>query len=113
NVQGIDASQEMVRAAQQKYPTIEFSTLDAAKMQFTNQFDAVFSNAALHWMKQQDQVVKNIYNALKTNGRFVAEMGGHGNIASIVGAVKKSMATLNYTYSEDDFPWYFPTINEY
>ncbi len=112
-VQGTDASQDMIRAAQQKYPTIEFSTIDAAAMQFTNQFDAVFSNAALHWMKQQNKVIQNIYNALKPSGRFVAEMGGHGNIASIVGAIKQSMATLNYAYNEDYFPWYFPTVAEY
>ncbi|MEK4425108.1 methyltransferase domain-containing protein [Solibacillus sp. FSL K6-1523] len=112
-VQGTDASQDMIRAAQQKYPTIEFSTIEAAAMHFTNQFDAVFSNAALHWMKQQNKVIQNIYNALKPNGRFVAEMGGHGNIASIVGAIKESMSTLNYAYNEDYFPWYFPTIEEY
>ena len=80
---------------------------------FPIEFDAVFSNAALHWMKQQDIVIQNIYNALKPNGRFVAEMGGHGNIASIVGALKQSMATLNYTYIEDYFPWTFPTVEEY
>lgn len=112
-VQGTDFSQDMILAAQQKYPTIKFKTQDAATIDFTNQFDAVFSNAALHWMKQQDKVIQNIYNALKPNGRFVAEMGGHGNIASIVGALQQSMATLNYAYIEDYFPWTFPTVEEY
>ena len=112
-VHGIDASQDMIQAAQQKYPTIEFNTLDAADMHFAKQFDAIFSNAALHWMKHQNKVIQNIYNALKPSGRFVAEMGGHGNIASIIGAIKQSMATLNYEYNEDYFPWYFPTVAEY
>lgn len=112
-VHGTDASHEMVLSAQKKYPAIAFSTQDATVMQFNNEFDAVFSNAALHWMKQQDNVIANIYNALKPNGRFVAEMGGHGNIASIVEALQQSMATLNYPYIEDYFPWYFPTVEAY
>lgn len=112
-VVGTDASEEMILAAKQKYPMIEFSTQDAAAMHFANEFDAVFSNAALHWMKQQDKVIQNIYSALKPNGRFVAEMGGHGNISSIVGALKQSMEALNYPYNEEFFPWYFPTIEEY
>ena len=112
-VVGTDASAEMILAAQKKYPMIQFMTQDAKEMDFANEFDAVFSNAALHWIKEQKNVIQNIYNALKPNGRFVAEMGGHGNIASIVGALKKSMAALNFSYNEEDFPWYFPTTKEY
>lgn len=113
SVYGTDASLDMIIAAKQKYPSIEFDTLDATDMPFSNQFDAVFSNAALHWMKQQDKVIQNIYNALKPNGRFVAEMGGHGNIASIRGALKQSMAALDFSYIDEYFPWYFPTEEEY
>ena len=110
---GTDASPEMIHTAQQKYPEIQFFTQNATAMNFNNEFDAVFSNAALHWIKQQKDVIQNIHNALTSNGRFVAEMGGHGNIASIVGALKQSMAALNFSYNEEDFPWYFPTIEEY
>lgn len=112
-VVGADASADMIFAAQQKYPMIKFMTQDAEAMHFANEFDAVFSNAALHWIKQQKNVIQNIYNAIKPHGRFVAEMGGHGNIASIVSALKQSMAALNFSYNEDDFPWYFPTVEEY
>ncbi|MGE7090526.1 class I SAM-dependent methyltransferase [Lysinibacillus sp. NPDC048646] len=112
-VQGIDASPEMISTAQQKYPTITFAVQDAATMHFTNEFDAIFSNAALHWMKQQDSVIQRIFQALKPNGRFVAEMGGHGNIASIVGALRQSMHDLRFPYIEDYFPWYFPTAEQY
>ena len=112
-VRGIDASKEMIRSAQQKYPMLAFETQDAATMDYTNQFDAVFSNAALHWMKQQDKVIANIYSALKQQGRFVAEMGGKGNIASIVGALRKSMEELHLPYEEQYFPWYFPAAEEY
>ncbi|GAB0169252.1 class I SAM-dependent methyltransferase [Lysinibacillus sp. CTST325] len=113
NVQGIDASHDMIIAAQQKYPNITFHTMDATALHITNQFDAVFSNAALHWMKQPDEVIQNMYIALKQGGRFVAEMGGHGNIASIVWALQKSMEELKFSYIEDCFPWYFPTLKEY
>lgn len=112
-IQGIDASHDMIIAAQQKYPDITFHTMDATVLNMTIQFDAVFSNAALHWMKQPDEVIQNIYNVLKQGGRFVAEMGGHGNIASIVWALQKSMEELKLSYIEDYFPWYFPTLEEY
>lgn len=113
NVQGIDASHDMIIAAQQKYPDIMFHTMDATAFQMTNQFDAVFSNAALHWMKKQDKVIQNIYRSLKQGGRFIAEMGGHGNIASIVWALQKSMEELKLSYIVEYFPWYFPTLEQY
>lgn len=112
-VHGIDASHDMIFSAQHKYPTLTFDTQDAATMDYTHQFDAVFSNAALHWMKQQDKVIDNIYRALKQQGRFVAEMGGQGNIASIVGALRTSMDALGLPYEEQYFPWYFPAADEY
>ncbi|MBG9455701.1 methyltransferase type 11 [Lysinibacillus sphaericus] len=113
HVQGIDASHDMIIAAQQKYPDITFHTLDATALHLTNQFEAVFSNAALHWMKHPDAIIKNIYSALKQGGRFIAEMGGHGNIASIVWALQKSMEEYKLPYIEEYFPWYFPTLEEY
>ncbi|MGE7839934.1 class I SAM-dependent methyltransferase [Lysinibacillus sp. NPDC093712] len=112
-VLGIDASNEMIQSAQHKFPALTFETQDAALMDYTHQFDAVFSNAALHWMKQQDKVIDNIYRALKPHGRFVAEMGGKGNIASIVRALRKSMEELQLPFEEQYFPWYFPTAEEY
>ncbi|QPQ36077.1 class I SAM-dependent methyltransferase [Lysinibacillus sp. JNUCC-52] len=112
-VLGIDASNDMINSAQQKFPTITFDTQDAATMDYSHQFDAVFSNAALHWMKQQEKVIDNIYRALKQHGRFVAEMGGQGNIASIVGALRQSMEELQLPYEEQYFPWYFPASEEY
>lgn len=112
-VHGIDASETMIHQAQTKYPQIQFSVQDATQINVHHQFDAVFSNAALHWIKQPEIVIQHVYTALKTNGRFVAEMGGKGNISSIVNAIKQSMDKLGYTYIEDYFPWYFPTAEEY
>ncbi|MFJ8089837.1 methyltransferase domain-containing protein [Lysinibacillus sp. NPDC095746] len=112
-IQEIDTSHDMIIAAQQKYPDITFQTMDATVLNMTNQFVAVFSNATLRWINSWMKSFKNIYNALKQGGRFVAEMGGHGNIASIVWALQKSMKELKLSYIEDYFPWYFPTLEEY
>ena len=103
SVLGVDASATMILAAQQKYPAITFQTMEATAMHFPQQFDAVFSNAALHWMKEPDVVIENVYGALKNGGRFVAEMGGQGNIASIVWALQNSMDSLKLPISNTIF----------
>jgi len=113
SVIGVDASAEMIYAAQQKYPRILFQTMDATELPFAQQFDAVFSNAALHWMKEPELVIEKAYRALKDEGRFVAEMGGQGNIGSIVWALQNSMQVLQLPYFEHYFPWYFPSAEEY
>ncbi|MEK5231769.1 methyltransferase domain-containing protein [Lysinibacillus sp. FSL K6-0232] len=110
---GVDASAEMIAAAQHKYPAIAFQAMDATAMPFTNSFDAVFSNAALHWIKQPDLAIQHIYQALKDGGRFIAEMGGQDNIASIVWALQTSMEALGFPYHEHYFPWYFPSVEGY
>jgi trans-aconitate methyltransferase len=80
-VLGVDNSPEMISAA--KARGLDVHQLNAETMGFENEFDAVFSNAALHWMRDQNAVLRNVHRALKPGGRFVAECGGHGNIASI------------------------------
>ena len=64
---------------------------------FTNEFDAVFSNAALHWVTDQSAVLRGVHEALKPGGRFVAEMGGHGNIASM----RVALASVLRSYGVD------------
>lgn len=112
-VHGIDAENTMIQQAQTKYPDIQFTIQDATKFRTQQQFDAIFSNAALHWMKSPKAVIQTVYHALKVNGRFVAEMGGHGNISSIINAINESMEELGFPYIESYFPWYFPTEKEY
>jgi trans-aconitate methyltransferase len=109
---GLDASPEMIGQARQNFPTIQFVLGNASEMKFQEEFDGVFSNAALHWMLQAEQVVKGITAALKTGGRFAAEFGGHGNIARISSAIYDVLPA----YYEGDFPptrTYFPSIAEY
>ncbi len=80
-VQGIDISTSMVEGAQKR--GLQAVVMDATQMPFERKFDAVFSNAALHWIHDQPALLRNVAQSLKPNGRFVAEMGGHGNIAAI------------------------------
>jgi trans-aconitate methyltransferase len=80
-VTGVDSSPSMVAAAQARNLDVRLMTGEA--LGFDHEFDATFSNAALHWMHNQDEVLAGVHRALKPGGRFVAEMGGHGNIAAI------------------------------
>jgi trans-aconitate methyltransferase len=80
-VVGVDSSPEMIAVAQQQ--GVDARHADGQSLPFESEFDAVFSNAALHWMNDQDAVLRGVYRALKPRGRFVAEFGGQGNIASI------------------------------
>src|SRR5439155_13923693 len=76
------------------------------------EFDAVFSNAALHWMTRADDVIQGVRRALKPGGRFVAEMGGHGNNAMTIAAIVRALAKRGIDGSKLEFR-YYPTIAEY
>lgn len=110
DVVGIDASEEMIRTARQTHADCEFIHADARSFSFEMPFDAVFSNAALHWIPEQDAVLELISDALTPDGRFVAELGGAENVAAIIGAVREVASNHGYDLTS---PWYFPTIGEY
>src|SRR6202047_2116098 len=78
-VTGIDASPAQVEAARKL--GVEAQLMDGEHLAFESEFDAVFSNAALHWMRNPDQVIAGVRRALRPQGRFVAELGGHGCVA--------------------------------
>jgi trans-aconitate methyltransferase len=99
-VVGIDQSPDMIEKARASYPGREFIVADALSFQPGRQFDAVFSNAVLHWIQQPERLVKKIRAALKPGGRFVAEFGGKGNTASVIAVTGRN-------------PWYFPSLSEY
>jgi trans-aconitate methyltransferase len=80
-VTGVDSSPSMVAAAQARKLDVRLVNCEA--LDFDHEFDTAFSNAALHWMHNQDEVLAGVHRSLKPGGRFVAEMGGHGNIAAI------------------------------
>ncbi|GGK67655.1 class I SAM-dependent methyltransferase [Haloarcula sebkhae] len=111
-VVGIDASAEMVGRARDAYPTLAFKQADVRSYTTDKPFDAVFSNAALHWIpgEDHDAVLSTVADTLTENGRFVAEFGGHGNVAAITNALIAELDARGYDASH---PWYFPSIGEY
>jgi trans-aconitate methyltransferase len=111
DVIGLDASPDMIGQARQNFPRLPFRLQDAIAMQWQDEFDAVFSNAALHWMLDAAAVAKNIARALKPGGRFVAEFGGHGNIRQIVTAIEGALQ--KHTGHVPPRRTYFPSIPEY
>lgn len=108
-VVGLDSSPEMLGQARQNYRHLKFVLADATSFRFDEPFDAVFSNAALHWVKNAEAAVECIAAALRPGGRFVAEFGGKGNIASIMGALDAVFGAA----AEERCPWWFPGIGEY
>src|SRR5579871_730934 len=97
---GIDKSAEMIEQASRNYPGLEFAVADATEYVAAQPFDAVFSNAVLHWIRPPEAVARTVQLALKSGGRFVAELGGKGNTQSILDVVGRN-------------DWYFPSIGEY
>ncbi len=108
-VVGVDASAAMV--AQARSRGLDARVCGGEALAFSGEFDAVFSNAALHWMRGAREVATGVCRALRPGGRFVAEFGGHGNVAAIVTALRASVAALSGDSPES--PWFFPTAEEY
>lgn len=111
-VMGLDASPEMIGQARQNYPHLRFVLEDAAAMRFDSEFDAVFSNAALHWMLDATAVAEKIARALRPKGRLVAELGGKGNIAQIEGAIQ-TVASRYYSSPLPAPRTHYPSVAEY
>lgn len=111
-VLGLDASPSMIGQARQNFPQLPFVLQDAARVEFKNEFDAVFSNAALHWMLDREAVVRSVASALKLGGRFVAELGGRGNIRNIETAIEK-VARRHLGDAVPAKRTYYPALGEY
>lgn len=109
-VVGVDASPEMAAAAAQL--GLDVHVADCHDLQYEHEFDAVFSNAALHWMTQPDRVIGGVRRALKPGGRFVGEFGGRGNLATIVGTLGSALADRGVDAGARN-PWFFPSAEEY
>ncbi|MEK4366841.1 class I SAM-dependent methyltransferase [Paenibacillus sp. FSL R5-0473] len=110
---GMDASTDMIRRARKKFPELEFVEGDGHQFETNRLYDAVFSNAALHWMRSPRLVVDSIWKSLKPGGRFVAEFGGKGNVQTIVNALEQVMERNTGIRASERNPWYFPSIGEY
>lgn len=110
NVVGVDRSAEMIRAAITRGVDARLMSGDA--LTFQGEFDAVFTNATLHWIPEADAVIAGVARALRPGGRFVGEFGGHGNVAAITVALRAAMAKRGIDVAGFS-PWFFPTPENY
>ncbi len=106
----VDSSAEQIDAARAR--GLDAHVVDGHALPYAHEFDGVLSNAALHWMTRPDAVLWGVARALKPGGRFVAEMGGHGNVAAVRDAIAAAMARRGLDAAAHD-PWYFPMPDEY
>jgi len=109
-VLGIDNSPEMIAAAREK--GIDAVRMDVADMTFRSEFDAVFSNATLHWVLETEQAARAIFRALKAGGRFAGELGGEGNIARLREALDTELVIRGYLPPTESSNWY-PSPEEF
>ncbi len=110
-VLGMDRSAAMVARARQTYPHLEFTVADATDFHFPEPFDAIFSNAALHWVTAAEAAVVCMAAALKPGGRLVVELGGYGNIARVSMAIQTAFAQVVGQQVQERR--YFPRLSEY
>lgn len=113
HIVGIDNSLDMVLSAQHQYPDLCIYQKDATNFDFDEPFDAIFSNATLHWVLNYKSCIKSMYRNLKTNGRIVVEFGGKGNVQLIVRSLRKHLAEYDYLEQATFKQWYFPSIGGY
>lgn len=120
NIIGIDSSADMITLAQKnfpltKYPNLSFVLLDAININFKNRFDIAFSNATLHWVKDQLAVLKGVKKSLKNSGRILFQMGGEGNAQDIIATVDKLIKDKEWRiyFNNFSFPYTFCSPDEY
>lgn len=110
DVVGVDASGPQIEAARKL--GLDVRVMDAAQLDFEGAFDAVFTNAALHWVKDADAVIRGVWRALKPGGRFVGEFGGAGNVEALRLALIDALDRRGIDGKAID-PWFFPTVDDY
>jgi trans-aconitate methyltransferase len=109
-VVGVDSSAPQVEAA--RTLGLDARVMNAEDLPFRDEFDAVFSNAVLHWIRRADAMIGSVYGSLRPGGRFVAECGGHGCVNKIRTALVQALDRRGIN-GESRVPWYFPTPADY
>jgi SAM-dependent methyltransferase len=107
---GVDSSPEQIAAVRQR--GLDGRVVDGQRLPFEREFDAVLSNAALHWMGDADAVIRGVARALRPGGRFVAECGGAGNIATILAALSAALERRGID-ARSRSPWHFRDADTY
>jgi trans-aconitate methyltransferase len=108
---GLDNSEMMIEKAKEKYPLINFVHGDIIDFSIEREFDAIFSNAVLHWIPNAEEPIKNINKHLKTAGRFVAEFGGKGCVQNIISELQRSFGNRKYPALNEML--LYPSVSEY
>jgi trans-aconitate methyltransferase len=110
DVVGVDSSAPQIEAARRL--GLDARVADGERLAFDAEFDAVFSNAAIHWMKPPDDVISGVWRALRAGGRFVGEFGGHGCVETIKRTLIEALRRRGIDGDALN-PWYFPTVGDY
>ena len=115
-VAGIDASEGMIGAALSKERhNLHFRRLDINDLDFVEQFDVVFSNATLHWVKNHRRLLRNVRRSLRAGGILRFNFAGEGNCYAFFSVIREAMAQLEFRsfFAEFEWPWYMPPIDDY
>jgi trans-aconitate methyltransferase len=110
-VVGLDSSKGMIEAAKMRErPNLSFVCKDMLEMGYEGEFDLIYSNAALHWVKDHDLLLKASSKALSDKGRLRWSFGGEGNVANLTQALKHAMERPEFDFSGFEWPWSMPCI---
>ncbi|QCW99845.1 methyltransferase domain-containing protein [Aggregatimonas sangjinii] len=112
-VVGMDKSIDMIEKARLQYPLIDFQVGDASDFYVDKPFDAIFSNATLHWVAKYREAINCLYCSLEQGGRLVVEFGGKDNVRAITDQLCTSLLKRGYTQQAEVVLWYFPSVGEY
>jgi len=113
---GIDASAGMLNEAKKsEKENLKFQLIDIDDINFSNEFDLIFSNATLHWVKDHKKMLSNCYKALKSGGIIRFNFAGDGNCSNFFAVVKEVITYEDFQkyFAGFQWPWYMPSINEY
>ena len=117
SVLGIDASQSMIETARKNHAgaNLRFELRDIDAIDFESEFDLVFSNATLHWIKNHERLLANVFESLKERGTARLQFAGDGNCSNLIRVVREVMEAKEYAayFGEFDWPWYMPTVQQY
>lgn len=112
-VEGIDLSKEMIQQAKEKFPEIHCMVANITEYEKPEFYDAIFSNATLHWILDKEKAIEKMFKNLKYGGRLVLEMGGKNNVREIIIAIAKTLKKRGLGERISKRQWYFPSIGEY
>lgn len=110
---GLDSDPAMIEQARAAHPGLDFRCASGERFRLQQPVDGILSNAALHWMTRPQRAINAMARALKPGGRLALEMGGHGNVATVVEAIYAALAEAGVAEAEWPRPWYFPRLGEY